>query len=87
MTYGVQYRSVFYAILTLVVIGVVAAALALTARDNEDERDVLRAVGAAPRAHRQVRTRQATLLAGSACAIGVPIGVAAVAAMVAVSNH
>lgn len=58
----------------LLVLAVVAVGLAMAAKDNEDERQVLSAVGAAPRSLRQVGSRRAGLLTLCAAVIAVPTG-------------
>lgn len=72
-------------VLTGVVLGVtlvvVAAALALNAAENRDERDLLAALGAPPRAQRTATGWQAVLLPLAGAAVGAPLGLACAAAV------
>jgi hypothetical protein len=72
---------------SLFVLAIVGIGLGLSARDNEDERAVLDAVGAPPRVRRQVGTRRAVLLVVSSCVIALPAGLIPVGALVAVSDR
>src|SRR5205085_11231787 len=58
-----------------------------SARDSDDERSVLDAVGAPPVTRRQVGTRRAVLLVVVACAISVPAALVPTAAVVAASTR
>jgi putative ABC transport system permease protein len=66
---------------------VVAVALALSAAESRDESDLLAALGAPPRVRRSVTGWQAALLPLAGTAIGVPLGLAAAAAMVWAGPH
>lgn len=67
----------------LLVLAVVAVGLALAARDSEDERQVLTAVGAPPSVLRRVGAMRAALLVTVAVLIAVPAGLLPAAAVVA----
>jgi hypothetical protein len=54
---------------------VVAIGLGLAAKDAEDERQVLSAVGASPRTLRRVGALRASLLVATASVIAVPTGI------------
>src|SRR5690606_15492965 len=66
----------------VLVLAVVAVGLALAARDSEDERRVLTAVGAPPSVLRRVGALRATLLVAVAVLIAIPAGLLPAAAMV-----
>ncbi|HET8618164.1 MAG TPA: FtsX-like permease family protein [Acidimicrobiales bacterium] len=72
-------------VLTGIVLGVtlvvVAAALALNAAENRDERDLLAALGAPPWAQRTATGWQAVLLPLAGAAVGAPLGLACAAAV------
>jgi putative ABC transport system permease protein len=81
-----QVRAIGYGTVLLLVGAVVAVGLALAAKDNEDENQVLVAVGAAPRVVRRVGALRAGLLVASATVIAVPAGLLSAWAMVAASE-
>lgn len=80
-------RAGILAVSLVLILAVVAVGLALAARDSEDERLVLGAVGAPPRVLRQVGTRRATLLVLTAAVIAVPAGLLPASAIVAAANR
>jgi hypothetical protein len=82
-------RAVLLGVSLLLVAAVVAVGLALAARDSEDERQVLAALGAPPRTTRRVGTLRAALLVLTAALIAVPAGLLPAAAIVAAEagNH
>jgi hypothetical protein len=82
-----QVRAIGYGVVLVLVGAVVAVGLALAAKDNEDENQVLIAVGAAPRVVRRVGALRAGLLVASATVIAVPAGLLAAWAMVAASGQ
>lgn len=67
----------------LFVLAVVAVGLALSAAESRDERDVLLAVGAPPRAMRRVSAQKAVLLAALGGVLAVPTGFLPVAVVIA----
>lgn len=70
----------------LFVLAVVAVGLALSASESRDERDVLLAVGAPPRAMRWVSAQKAVLLASLGGALAVPTGFVPVAVVMAITR-
>jgi hypothetical protein len=82
-----QIRAIAYAALLLLVGAVVAVGLALAAKDDEDENQVLVAVGAPPRTIRRVAALRAGLLVASATVIAVPTGLLSAWAMVLASRQ
>ena len=58
----------------LLVLSVVAIGLSLAATESRDERDVLHAVGAAPKTLRRVSAAKAWVLTTGAAAVAVPAG-------------
>jgi putative ABC transport system permease protein len=79
-------RAAVLAAVLLVMLAVVAVGLALAAKDNEDERQVLAAVGAPPRTLRRVGALRAVLLVALAGAIALPAGLLPAAAIHAAST-
>ena len=80
-------RLLGFAATALFVLAVVGIGLGLSARDNEDERAVLDAVGAEPRVRRLVGTRRALLLVVVACVIALPAALVPVSVLISVSDH
>jgi putative ABC transport system permease protein len=74
-------RAAVLAGVLLVMLAVVAVGLALAAKDNEDERQVLAAVGAPPRTLRRVGALRAVLLVALAGVIALPAGLLPAAAI------
>lgn len=70
----------------LLVLAVLGVGLAMAAKDSEDERQVLTAVGAPPKTLRRVGARRAALLALCAALLAVPTGLLPAAAVVAAST-
>lgn len=81
-----QVRAGVLALALLLILAVVAVGLALAAKDSEDERQVLFAVGAPPRTLRRTSALRAVLLALVAGLISVPAGLLPAAAIVAASD-
>jgi hypothetical protein len=79
-------RAVVVGLSLLFVLAVVAVGLALAARDSEDERQILSAVGASPRTLRRVGALRGVLLTLTGAALAVPAALLASAAIVAVSD-
>lgn len=77
-----RVRLVSFGLALALVAAVVAIGLALAAKDSEDERQVLSAVGAPPRVLRRVATLRAALLVGAAAVVAVPTGLLPAAAIV-----
>ncbi|HYD10294.1 MAG TPA: FtsX-like permease family protein [Acidimicrobiales bacterium] len=73
----------------LLVLALVAVGLALAARDSQDEREVLVAVGAPPTVLRRVGALRAVVLVAAAVLVAVPTGLVPAAAIVAAdqANH
>jgi len=69
-----EIRAIGYALLLRLIGAVVAAGLALAAKDSEDEARVLTAVGAPPRTVRRVGALRAGLLVATATMIALPAG-------------
>jgi putative ABC transport system permease protein len=87
---GVSEELVRTAILAasfVVMLGVVAIGLALAAKDDEDERTVLVAVGAAPRSLRRVDALRAALLVVVAVGLALPGGLIPALAIVAAGSN
>jgi putative ABC transport system permease protein len=82
-----QIRAIGYGAILLLVGAGVAGGLALAAKDDEDENQVLSAVGAPPRTLRRVAALRAGLLVASATVIAVPAGLLAAWAMVAAAER
>jgi putative ABC transport system permease protein len=59
----------------ILMLAVVAVGLALAGKDSEDERQVLAAIGAAPRTLRRVGALRGALLVGVAVVLAIPAGV------------
>ena len=59
---------------TLLSLGVVALGLSLSAAETRDERDVLAAIGARPRALRRLAGAKAAVLSSTGTLIGIPLG-------------
>jgi putative ABC transport system permease protein len=74
-------RAAVLAAVLLVMLAVVAVGLALAAKDNEDERQVLAAIGAPPRTLRRVGALRAVLLVALAGVIALPAGLLPAAAI------
>lgn len=81
-----QVRAAVLAASLLLVLAVVAVGLALAAKDSEDERQVLVAVGAPPRTLRRSGALQAVLLVLVAGIISIPAGLLPAAAIVAAAD-
>ena len=79
-------RAAVLALALLVMLAVVAVGLALAAKDNEDERQVLAAIGAPPRTLRRVGALRAVLLVALAGVIALPAGLLPAAAIHAAST-
>lgn len=79
-------RAAVLAFALLVMLAVVGVGLALAAKDNEDERQVLAAIGAPPRTLRRVGALRAVLLVALAGLIAVPAGLLPAAAIHAAST-
>jgi hypothetical protein len=77
-----EVRAVSMGLALALVAMVVAIGLALAAKDSEDERQVLTAVGAAPASLRRVAARRAALLVAVAAVIAAPTGLLPAAAIV-----
>lgn len=77
-----RVRAAAMALAFALVAVVVGIGLSLAAKDSEDERRVLTAVGAPPRALRRVAALRAALLVAAAAAVAVPAGLAPAAAIV-----
>lgn len=75
-------RALALALAFALVAAVVAIGLSLAARDSEDERRVLTAVGAAPRTLRRVAALRAAMLVAAAAVVAVPAGLLPAAAIV-----
>jgi putative ABC transport system permease protein len=82
-----QIRAIGYGAVLLLVGAVVAVGLALAAKDDEDENQVLVAVGAPPRTVRRVASLRAGLLVASATVIAVPAGLLSAWAVVAAAER
>jgi putative ABC transport system permease protein len=80
-----QIRAIGYGVLMLLIGAVVAVGLALAAKDDKDEAQVLTAVGAPPRIVRRVAALRAGFLVGTAIVIAVPAGLLPAWAIVAAS--
>ncbi|MGY6502566.1 MAG: FtsX-like permease family protein [Acidimicrobiales bacterium] len=59
---------------TILSLGVVALGLSLSAAETRDERDVLAAIGARPRALRRLAGAKAAVLSSTGTLIGIPLG-------------
>jgi len=81
-----QVRAAVLAASLLLVLAVVAVGLALAAKDSEDERQVLVAVGAPPRTLRRSNALRAVLLVLIAGIISIPAGLLPAAAIVAAAD-
>ncbi len=81
-----QVRAAVLGASLLLVLAVVAVGLALAAKDSEDERQVLVAVGAPPRTLRRSNALRAVLLVLIAGIISIPAGLLPAAAIVAAAD-